>query len=304
RTDISNFITSDINLHHQPHLQPTSKLKLNHINLINLLNLLNLLNLINRINPSLAIHQKMTDSTPFVEFLRPPGDLISPTNYTRTILPTQQPSALIPQVFKDAMEVRAAVFVTEQHVPLDAELDAQDARAFHWVVYASVGTKTSLNGRKGSETRSLPVGTIRLVPPPPIEPAESTSDEPYITLGRLAVLQPYRRLGLGALLVRSALEWAAAHAREIRPEPSGARREEALADQRRRSGGIYAAANAAFYVSLAGEGVRRAWEGLVRVHAQRDAEVVWRRYGFVRDEQEPWPEEGIWHVGMWTRLKL
>ena len=50
-------------------------------------------------------------------------------------------------------------------------LDDDDARSFHWVAYASVATKNHRSDekmedlRRGSSTK-MPIGTIRLVPPP------------------------------------------------------------------------------------------------------------------------------------------
>jgi len=66
--------------------------------------------------------------TPFIAF-------IGPTNldgYDRKLPPSQQPSS-IPKTFLDVMDVREAVFVQEQAVPLDNEFDSDDARACHWV---------------------------------------------------------------------------------------------------------------------------------------------------------------------------
>lgn len=124
------------------------------------------------------------------------------------------------------MSVREEVYVTEQRVPLDNEFDFDDARSYHWVVYASVGTSsvqpeaTGARGRdrKGSTANRLAVGTIRLVPPPhaphpapgsqhKIDNADGVAPnadagvkstemhdgkEQYAKLGRLAVLAPFR----------------------------------------------------------------------------------------------------------------
>lgn len=74
------------------------------------------------------------------------------------------------------MEVRETVFVAEQGVPLEYELDADDPRSCHWVVYASVNQTTEPEQRdagtgevvrpRRSVTRSQPVGTLRVVPFP------------------------------------------------------------------------------------------------------------------------------------------
>lgn len=73
---------------------------------------------------------------------------------------------------KDAMAVRHAVFVQEQHVPPELEMDDQDERCVHAVAYDESGT---------------PVGTGRLLPDAHI--------------GRMAVLAAYRRDGVGSRLL-------------------------------------------------------------------------------------------------------
>lgn len=169
----------------------------------------------------------------FISFLPPPGPTLA--KYDSAALHTSQP-ADVPEIFRDAMSVREDVFVKEQKVALENEVDIDDARSFHWVAYASVGTSSSdgaaamdgVNkdsattaehpGRKGSTAMRLAVGTIRLVPPPhPPHPEPGSSHkidnheglphemqsglsktemhdgkEPYVKLGRLSVLEPFR----------------------------------------------------------------------------------------------------------------
>lgn len=169
----------------------------------------------------------------FISFLPPPG--LALANYDSAALHTTQ-SQDVPEIFRDAMSVREDVFVKEQNVALENEVDMDDARSFHWVAYASVGTTSGdgnaaidgvnkdsatsaeKTGRKGSTAIGLPVGTIRLVPPPhPPHPEPGSSHkidnheglpkdmqsglsktemhdgkEAYIKLGRLSVLQPFR----------------------------------------------------------------------------------------------------------------
>jgi len=158
----------------------------------------------------------------FVGFLAPPGAALA--KYDRKQSHTQQPDEKIPEIFRDAMSVREEVYVVEQNIPLENEFDHDDARSWHWVAYASVGTRNSVEGRsgaadrRGSTANKLAVGTIRLVPPPhPPHPEPGSSHkidnaegkepdvssipargqrgngrEPYVKLGRLAVLQPFR----------------------------------------------------------------------------------------------------------------
>ncbi|MCJ1402132.1 hypothetical protein MMC11_005351 [Xylographa trunciseda] len=261
-------------------------------------------------------------STPFPTLLPPPG----PTVLSHPLPPSSSaPDATIPRAFTEALSVRIAVFIDEQHCSLANEIDADDPRSWHWIVYASVsGPKSSnppalSNGHSAqphptaeasSEQRrpsgvKLPVATLRLVPPPHgPHPAPGSVDgvggsaqlpsshhEPYVKLGRLATLKEYRGLGLGKLLVVTALEWAARNA-------------EALQLKAGESEGV----------GLEGEGVAReregmvreeGWKGLVLVHAQTGVEAFYRGMGFVTDEGlGKWVEEGIEHVGMWRRVSL
>ncbi|KAI9753439.1 MAG: hypothetical protein M4579_005159 [Chaenotheca gracillima] len=256
-------------------------------------------------------------STEFISFLSAPGSAIVGYDHSK---PSSEQSSTIPATFVEAMSVRETVFVQEQGVPLDNEFDVDDARSFHWVVYASVAANTVPSadsaGRKGSasETTRIPVGTIRLVPPPhpphpdsgshhSIDNAEAATPvsntgaqdfhskwhdgkESYVKLGRLATLPAYRGLGLGRLLVNAALEWARNNPGKVIPLKSAASREAAKVE-----GGL-------------GEGDER-WKGLVLVHAQTSVERMWAKYNFERDDQMGvWDEEGIDHIGMWRRITV
>ena len=77
------------------------------------------------------------------------------------------------------MAVRRQVFIDEQGVPEALEWDDADARAIHLL----------------AETRQgQPVGTVRLLPDGQI--------------GRMAVLPPFRRRGIGRALLQAALDAA------------------------------------------------------------------------------------------------
>lgn len=270
-------------------------------------------------------------STEFIAFLPPPGDTLA--EYDHHTWHDQQTSGAIPALFKDAMSVREEVYIKEQDCALENEVDEDDARSYHWISYASVGTTSSppmsgrpsprssmradsANGltpapthetkeevrRRSSATASrVPVATIRLVPPPhPPHPTHGPSEgsphstghsplhddkEPYIKLGRLATLAPYRGLGLSRLLINTALEWAAQHPEKILTPPSAASREYAKLDGDTKEQGV--------------------WKGLVLVHAQTSVEKLWAKHGFERDTgMGAWLEEGIEHIGMWKRLKV
>lgn len=107
-----------------------------------------------------------------------------------------------PTVFNDAMKIRMRVFVDEQNCSAETEIDTDDHRSWHWVLYDD----------------TTPVGTIRLVPPPQAHADGNDSahgQEPCIKLTRVAIMPAFRGLGLGRRLVETALGWAAVHAREI-----------------------------------------------------------------------------------------
>jgi len=258
--------------------------------------------------------------TPFIAFLGP-SNL---DGYDRKLPSSQQPSN-IPKVFLDAMEVREQVFVKEQGVPLDNEFDSDDARACHWVVYASINTTTEPEEQdadgntiklKHSVTKTQPIGTIRLVPfPHPPHPTPGTSyeadaletgpmssssepppyivdratiyhdgKEPYIKLGRIAVLKEFRGSGIAKLLVSTALTWAQQNPTYFNPSV-------------KTMGMDRAGATVLDYIPV--------WKGLMCVHAQEQVAKAWAKWGFKLDEgMGSWIEEGITHVGMFQRLNI
>lgn len=275
--------------------------------------------------------------TEFLTMLPPPKQDLADYNNTK---PHNKQTGNIPQIFKDAMSVREEVY-GEQGVPLEAEFDEDDPRSWHWVVYASVASSASSppaelrsdkptshaeDLRRASATASrLPVGTIRLIPPPHgpnkyIKTAEAKEGdkhadadpppslnvdgdvkkkhptEPYVKLGRLAVLAPYRRLGLSKLLINTALEFASKHPESIYQPPSPTTMELA---------------------NLRGNAAQEAitWQGLIMVHAQSSIAPMWEKYGFAEDlvnergeveitKEDRWVEEGIEHIGLWKRIKI
>lgn len=106
--------------------------------------------------------------------------------------------------------------------------------------------------------------------------------EPYLKLGRMAVVEPYRKYGVARKLVDAAMAWSAANGKEFFSQP-GAKNEkgEELADD------------------------MTVWRGLVCAHAQCSVEGFWAKMGFLLDrEMGRWHEAGIEHVGMFKRLDL
>lgn len=224
--------------------------------------------------PRLLRNAMTTESKFTTAMLPPPGPEVQ--------LQLPKDSATNPPVFDDGMVVRLRVFVDEQHCSADTEIDPDDARSWHWVMY-----------RVGA-TATIPVAVIRLVPPPqpphallthpprtaaPDLPRYDWSHEPCVKLTRVAVLPEYRGLGLGRRLVETALTWASEHAAEI---------DEAAAQ-----------------LAVRGDwtGSRARWDGLVLVHAQVDVKRMYDALGFRIDESlGRWDEEGIEHVGMFKRV--
>lgn len=165
--------------------------------------------------------------------------------------------------------------------------------------------------RKQSVTRSTPIGTIRLVPfphaphpepgsvftfnaeeepagPPPYITDRATTfhdgKEPYIKLGRIAVVKEFRGAGIARMLADAALTWAKDNPTFFNPSVTT--------------------------VGMENLGAKSAeeipvWKGLVCVHAQESVEKAWAKWEFQLDEgMGSWDEEGIKHVGMFRRLPI
>ncbi|KAI1496410.1 acyl-CoA N-acyltransferase [Biscogniauxia marginata] len=302
--------------------------------------------------------------TPFISLLEPSRL----DGYDPHLPHSAQPQASrLPPVFLDAMAVREAVFVGEQGIPLAHEHDADDARSCHWAAYASVnqriatsdphpeepnpetGTGTGTGARQGqgqgqeqqvrrSETRTVPIGTLRVVPfphPPhpkdgaryadnallPSSPPDDDSNslvtaatnelqsaaeeerqgsalpfgvdrattyhdgrEPYVKIGRLAVIPEFRGHHISTQLWAAAGKWLAEHPTYFDPSVA-----ELGMDQLK--------------AGAAGDIPR--WNGLVCCHAQESVVKIYERWGFKVDEgMGRWVEEGIPHVGMFLRLPI
>lgn len=263
--------------------------------------------------------------TPFISLLEP-----SKLDGYKIGVPRGQQLPSIPRTFLDAMEIRTDVFVDEQNVPADNEFDSDDPRSCHWVAYASVHKTEEHEVRddagnivqpRKSSTRTIPIGTIRLVPFPhdthpqdgghywngvlqgdegkPRQQNDSETKrpfvadrattfhdgkEPYVKLGRLGVQKDYRGNKIAGLLVSTVLGWLKENPSYFDPSITEIGLEQMGASR---------------------EADIPSWNGLVCIHAQEQVQKAWERWGFQVDEgMGRWWEEGIPHVGMFQRLKI
>lgn len=82
------------------------------------------------------------------------------------------------QLQKDAKLIREQVFIQEQGIASEDEWDDLDATVLHFIVY----------------DREQPIATARLLP--------------QHSVGRVAVLMPYRKQGIGKILMEHIIEYA------------------------------------------------------------------------------------------------
>ena len=229
---------------------------------------------------------------PSIEILQPPGPTVFQSRRAPPFDAESNPS--VPSTFLAALAVRFPVFVHEQKCSAAEEIDKDDPISWHWVVYVR---------ESGEQSDKVAAGTIRLVPVQPLlkhgeynDKSEEKKEEEvkqalgpkhertemwdgqeaFLKLGRMATLKEYRKLGLGRLLVDTAVEWLEQNHEEVvkEMEVDGAAKNT--------------------------DEVRGKWNGLVLVHAQKEIERFWGSCGFVRDDgMGEWWEEGIVHIAMW-----
>ncbi|KAI1869578.1 hypothetical protein JX265_006668 [Neoarthrinium moseri] len=107
--------------------------------------------------------------------------------------------------------------------------------------------------------------------------------EPYVKIGRLAVVKEFRGHRIAGQLWAAARAWLENNQDYFNPSVQ----------------------ELGLDALKAGVNDVPRWNGLVGVHAQEDVVPVWERWGFQVDEgMGRWWEEGIPHVGMFLRLKL
>lgn len=86
-------------------------------------------------------------------------------------------------IYQHALEIRQIVFVIEQQVPLELEIDANEGACVHFVLYNS---------------EKIPVSTLRIL---------SDKDSKKVLIQRVATLRAYRGCGYAAKLLTSALDF-------------------------------------------------------------------------------------------------
>lgn len=85
------------------------------------------------------------------------------------------------QVHHDSVQIRTHVFVEEQHVPANLEVDADEGKATYFVVYDA----------------GLPVATARILP-----------EGAGYHVQRVAVEKAYRKHGLGKMVLNAIIAYA------------------------------------------------------------------------------------------------
>lgn len=80
-------------------------------------------------------------------------------------------------VYKDALDIRKQVFIIEQQVPSEREIDTDEKQAVHFVLY---------------NEQQIPVATVRLL----------ASNDNTMKVQRMAVIKDARRKGYGKILIR------------------------------------------------------------------------------------------------------
>lgn len=86
-------------------------------------------------------------------------------------------------IYLDALRIRSEVFMKEQGVPFEREVDQDEANTIHFVLYSE---------------KKEPIATLRLLPLSGKE----------LKLQRMAVLKKYRKQGLGKILIEEAESFA------------------------------------------------------------------------------------------------
>lgn len=213
----------------------------------------------------------------------------------------------LPPILHDALSIRIQVFVDEQGCSAENEVDDDDARSWHWVVYTEDNPNEDSSRKSGKEkdNKKKAIGTVRLVPPSHPQQHQDEhpgpsgmAGEPYVKITRVAVLPAYRGRGIARHLVETAVEWVVHQQQQQQQQHE--RATQIYQSGQETINGASGASGANSCTQTQGEAE---WNGLILVHAQVDVEGLYARLGFWRDEgMGRWLEEGIEHVGMWRRV--
>ena len=266
----------------------------------------------------------------------PPGT----TKLTRPTSSDPRPQSN-PPVLTDALTVRNTVFIDEQGCSPDSEIDEDDARSWHWVMYLQPHSENG-NGDTGDrgakqdggkqEGDGEAIGVIRLVPPPHAPHGHEHEQEhehkhhfdisPVHAHGDNVNANPATDSDNNAPdSAAQSVKYDTTHEPYIkltrvavvpafRGRNLGRKLVETAIDWARRNPGEIE--DAFVRVVRGREGLPDRdgsgdikWNGLVLVHAQVSVEGMYARLGFVIDESMGrWDEEGIEHVGMWRRVDV
>ncbi|KAJ1659536.1 hypothetical protein IWQ61_001412 [Dispira simplex] len=96
-----------------------------------------------------------------------------------------------PEEFQLCMQVRQKVFVEEQGIPLEMEIDELDQRCRHFIALLRLPHN---QGDNQEEDTWIPIGTLRMFEYQPL----------VGKIGRVCVLKEYRGLSVGQRLMESA----------------------------------------------------------------------------------------------------
>lgn len=223
----------------------------------------------------------------------PPANAV-PAGTVRLVPPPHPPHHVVPSTLHIASSAALAAHADAPEAACANAQNAQTQKAMH--------APPATNSQNPNKPHHVPgIG--------PLDP-----EEPYIKLGRLAIVKPCRGSGLGPLLVETAIAWALENPQQMADMETlyvhiftslTAYRLNHFADLRS-SGDIHPADD---HVDVSTRGRTsaspRPWNGLILTHAQRPLEQYYNRLGFVRDEiMGVWDEEGIDHIGMWRRVDV
>jgi GNAT superfamily N-acetyltransferase len=245
-----------------------------------------------------------------IEILPPPAKSL--TKYNLYLPASEQlHSASIPQTFLDSASIREAVFVREQGlVPLEHHVNAEDGRAYHFVAYFTPGDE-SLGAK-------IPVGTLRVLPPPHHPHPEPWSIIITPKAGRIPALKAEEIFGEKmAEEIRKGQQrmrktswhdgtegWLQVARASVLKEWRGKGVADLLVAEVVRWAGEEYVPNEQLE-DKAGSNNTGMWKGLLMCNAREEARRMWERNGFREDVgMGRWIEVGVELFGMARRVSI